>query len=77
MADAQPVWDRVVAKHDLVEADLTRLASWWHSDADLGRTMEVFADMGRSRAAGFIGYRDTEQAFLALFDRYRAERLIP
>ena len=77
MADAQPVWDRVVAKHGLVEADLTRLASWWHSDADLGRTMEVFADMGRSRAAGFIGYRDTEQAFLALFDRYRAERLIP
>jgi len=77
MADAQPVWDRVVAKHDLVEADLTRLASWWHSDADLGRTMEVFADMGRSRAAGFIGYRDTEQSFLALFDRYRAERLIP
>ena len=77
MADAQPVWDRIVAKHDLVEADLNRLASWWHSDADLGRTMEVFADMGRSRAAGFTGYRDTEQSFLALFDRYRAERLIP
>ena len=77
MADAQPVWDAIVAKHDLVEADLTRLASWWHSDADLGRTMEVFADMSRSRAAGFTGYRNTEQAFLELFDRYRAERLIP
>ena len=44
--------------------DLTRLASWWHTDADLGRNMEVFADMGRSRAAGFTGYRNTEQAFL-------------
>ncbi|POH63753.1 MULTISPECIES: SDR family oxidoreductase [Cryobacterium] len=77
MTDAQPVWDRIVASHGLVESDLTRLASWWHSDADLGRTMEVFADMGRSRAAGFTGYRNTEQAFLDLFARYRAERLIP
>jgi nucleoside-diphosphate-sugar epimerase len=77
MADAQPVWDAVVAEHGLVEGDLNRLASWWHSDADLGRTMEVFADMGRSRAAGFTGYRNTEQAFLDLFERYRAERLIP
>ena len=77
MVDAQPVWDRLVAKHGLVEADLNRLASWWHSDADLGRTMEVFADMGRSRAAGFTGYRDTEKAFLDLFDRYSAEHLIP
>jgi len=77
MTDAQPVWDTIVAQYDLVEADLGRLASWWHSDADLGRTMEVFADMGRSRAAGFTGYRDTEKAFVTLFDRYRAERLIP
>jgi len=77
MTDAQPVWDAIVATHGLVEGDLARLASWWHSDADLGRTMEVFADMGRSRAAGFTGYRDTERAFLELFDRYRAERLIP
>ena len=77
MTDAQPVWDAIVHKHGLVEGDLARLASWWHTDADLGRTMEVFADMGRSRAAGFTGYRDTEQAFLDLFERYRAERLIP
>jgi nucleoside-diphosphate-sugar epimerase len=77
MTDAQPVWDRIVARHGLAEPDLTRLASWWHSDADLGRAMEVFADMGRSRAAGFTGFRNTEQAFLALFARYRAERLIP
>jgi predicted TIM-barrel enzyme len=77
MTDAQPVWDAVVAEHGLVEGDLARLASWWHSDADLGRTMEVFADMGRSRSAGFTGYRNTERAFLDLFERYRAERLIP
>jgi hypothetical protein len=28
---------------------LRRLAPWWHTDADLGRTIETFTDMGCSR----------------------------
>ena len=61
----------------LVEADVSRLASWWHTDADLGRPMEVVTDMSKSREAGFLGYRRTERSFTDLFDRYRAEGLIP
>lgn len=37
----------------------------------------VIADMGKSRVAGFTGYRRTVDAFLALFERQRAEKLIP
>ena len=77
MADAAPVWERVVAEHSLVEPDLTRVASWWHTDGDLGRNIEVVTDMGKSRAAGFTAYRRTEQAFVDLFERYRAARMIP
>ena len=33
--------------------------------------------MGKSRAAGFTAYRRTEQAFVDLFERYRAARMIP
>jgi len=33
--------------------------------------------MGKARDAGFSRYRRTEQAFVDLFDRYRAARLIP
>jgi hypothetical protein len=33
--------------------------------------------MGKSRDAGFTGYRRTLDAFTALFDRYRADNLIP
>jgi hypothetical protein len=33
--------------------------------------------MSKSRLAGFTGYRSTETAFLQLFDRYRADGLIP
>lgn len=77
MADAGPVWERVVAEHGLVEPDLARVASWWHTDSDLGRDIEVLADMSKSRLAGFTGYVRTEDAFLRLFERYRAEGVIP
>ena len=77
MAGPQPVWDRIVDRHGLVERDLSRLASWWHTDGDLGRDIECLTDMTRSRQAGFTGYRSTEQAFRDLLDRYRAERRIP
>ncbi len=70
-------WAGIAERHGLAEPDITRLASWWHTDADLGRPMEVVTDMSKSREAGFLGYRRTERAFTDLFDRYRAERLIP
>ncbi|MBD7996185.1 SDR family oxidoreductase [Arthrobacter sp. Sa2CUA1] len=77
MAGMEEAWEKLAVRHDLAEPDLGRLASWWHTDADLGRKMEVLTDMSKSRVAGFTGYRRTEDAFLALFERLRAERLIP
>jgi hypothetical protein len=60
-----------------VEADLTRLASPWHTDADLGRPIEVVTDMSKSRRLGFTAYQPTDDAFFALFAQLRADRLIP
>ena len=77
MRGKEDTWADIVREHNLVEGDLSRLASWWHTDGDLGRQIEVVTDMSKSRLAGFNGYRRTEDAFTALFDRYRADRLIP
>lgn len=77
MQGMEPTWAALAATHGLSTSDLTRVASWWHTDADLGRDVEVMADMGKSRLAGFTGYRRTEDSFLRLFDRYRTERIIP
>ena len=77
MADAAPVWDRIVEKHDLAPHRLEELASWWHSDADLGRTIETFTDMTKSRVRGFTDYQPTDRSFLDLFQRLRQERIIP
>lgn len=77
MAEHVHHWPAIAAEYGLIETDISRLASWWHTDADLGREMEVVTDMGKSRAAGFLSFRRTDQAFADLFDRYRADRLIP
>nr|WP_295660665.1 SDR family oxidoreductase [Polymorphobacter sp.] len=77
MADDGPVWRETAARHGLAEPDLTRLSSPWHTDADLGRPIEVVTDMSKSRRLGFTAYQPTDDAFFALFDSLRADRLIP
>ncbi|GLK49677.1 NAD dependent epimerase/dehydratase [Brevundimonas intermedia] len=77
MAEDAEIWRGLAAREDLVEPDLDRLASPWHTDADLGRPIEVVTDMGKSRRLGFLDYQPTDDAFFALFEQLRAERLIP
>jgi nucleoside-diphosphate-sugar epimerase len=77
MADAPALWREIAQQHGLAEADVTKLASWWHTDADLGRPMEVITDMTKSRKAGFLDYQSTPDAFFDLFERLKREKLIP
>ena len=49
MAGTEGVWRDIAARHGLVEPDLDRVASWWHTDGDLGRNIEVLTDMNKSR----------------------------
>jgi nucleoside-diphosphate-sugar epimerase len=77
MADAGPIWDRIVAKGGLQRFKVETLASWWHTDADLGRTLETLTDMTRSRRLGFRDIQVTEDSFTDLFDRLRREKIVP
>jgi nucleoside-diphosphate-sugar epimerase len=77
LADAGPVWTDIARKHRLAENDLAVLASAWHTDADLGRPIEVVTDMGKSRKLGFLDYQVTEDSFFKLFARLREARIIP
>ena len=77
MSGAADVWSRIAARHDLVEADVAQLASWWHTDSDLGRNIEAFTSMNKSRESGFLNFRDTVQSFTDNVARYRAARIIP
>ena len=77
MSDAAAAGKRIAEKHDLVESDVSRLASWWHTDGDLGRDMECLTDMNKSKKAGFLGFRSTPDAIASVIQRYRDARLIP
>jgi hypothetical protein len=76
MAGDAALWRRIAARENLAEPDLDRLASPWHTDADLGRPIEVVTDMSKSRRLGFTAYVPTDDAFITLFERLRAEKLI-
>jgi len=77
LADAAPIWAEIARKHDLSEANLSSLISPWHTDADLGRPIEVVTDMSKSRRLGFLDYQSTDHSFFDLFAKLREARLIP
>jgi nucleoside-diphosphate-sugar epimerase len=77
LADAGPIWMAIAAEHRLVQHDLHQLISAWHTDADLGRPIEVVTDMSKSRKLGFLEYQATDDSFFDLFARLRKERILP
>ena len=77
MANDAEVWRRMAATYGLVEPDLWRVASPWHTDLDMGRPIEVMTDMALSRKLGFLVYQSTEDAFHDLFATLREDRVIP
>lgn len=77
MKDDADIRADIADSHGLAERDLERLASPWHTDADLGRPIEVVTDMPKSRRLGFTGHFATDNASFDLFKRLRADKLIP
>ena len=77
MVGMEPVWDKIVAKHGLHRNPLNAVASWWHSDMDLCRTIENFTDMTKSRDIGFTAYQNSVRSFTDAFDKFRAAKVLP
>ena len=77
MAEDAAIWREIAERHNLAEPDMNRLVSSWHTDADLGRPIEVVTDMSKSRRLGFLEYQPTDDAFFDLFEDLCANRLIP
>ena len=77
MRDDGPIWKTMAERYSLIEPDLERVASPWHTDLDLGRPLEVTTDMALSRKRGFLVYQSTEDSFLELFAQLRKARIIP
>ena len=77
LPNAPSIWRQIAERYNLAEPDINKLISPWHTDADLGRPIEVVTDMTKSRKLGFLDYQSTEDSFYDLFTRLRTEKLIP
>ena len=77
MDGAAEQWAAIAEREGLVEPRLEKVASWWHTDGDLGRTIECLTDMTKSRKAGFLNFRATDESFFDKVQRYRDAKIIP
>jgi nucleoside-diphosphate-sugar epimerase len=77
MADKSPVWDRIVAKHELRKTQLDTLVIWSYGDYQLRPEWDVVSSMQKARALGFNDGLDSGDAIIRQFERYRAEGIIP
>jgi len=77
MANDAEVWAKMAKQFGLAEADIGKLISPWHTDADLGRPIEVVTDMSKSRKLGFLDYQASDDAFFDVFTKLRVSKLIP
>lgn len=77
IAHDAPIWRKIATRYNLLEPELNRLTSAWHTDLDLGRPIEVMTDMSKSRKLGFTVYQRTDESFFELFEQLRAAQLIP
>jgi nucleoside-diphosphate-sugar epimerase len=77
MADKQPVWDSIVAEHDLEPTPYRDVSSWAFGDAVFSWDYDLIADGSKARRLGFHEYVETEQMFTRIFDELRSRNIIP
>jgi len=77
MADKAAVWERIVARHDLVPTPFEDIALWAFGDFVFAQDFDLISDTTKARRFGFHDVVDSEAMFLRLLDQYRAARLLP
>lgn len=77
MPPLAPVWERIVEDHHLDVPPLDELVSWGFLDFLFAVQHDGVLDSLAIRQAGFDGQRRTEDALFAVFDRMRAQRVVP
>ena len=77
MADKEPVWNAMVARHGLQPLAYKDVSSWRFGDFVFSWDYDMFADGSKARRFGFHDYVDTEAMFRGIFDDFRRRRIIP
>ena len=77
MGDKAPLWDRMVARHGLKPHRFDEIAAWPFADYVFGCDWDVMSSVTKSRLHGFHDVVDSQEMFVRLLRRFRAERIVP
>jgi nucleoside-diphosphate-sugar epimerase len=77
MADKEPLWEEMTARHALQRFRYADLAAWSFADYVFGAQWDVMSDVTKSRLYGFHDVVDSEAMFVRLLRRFREERIVP
>jgi len=77
MADKEPVWQRIVAKHGLQPNPVSAVADWKYGDGLLSAGWDDMSSTVKLRRFGFQRVVETEEMMLEVLGAYRAARVIP
>ncbi len=77
MADKEPVWEEIVARHDLAPTPYRDVSSWAFGDGVFSWDYDLIADGSKIRRHGFHEYVETAGMFTDIFDDMRERRIIP
>jgi nucleoside-diphosphate-sugar epimerase len=77
MTDKAPLWNKIVAKHNLQPLPYEQAASWPFADAILNTEFDNITSTIKARRAGFHDCIDTEDMFSQFFAELRANKVIP
>jgi nucleoside-diphosphate-sugar epimerase len=77
MADKGPVWDRIVAEHELKPHSYSDIVAWGYPENVFNSDYDIVSSTTKARLAGFHDMVDTEEMFLRMFGEFRHNRIIP
>ena len=77
IADKEPVWERIVARHGLRPTPFERVALWAFGDFVFGQDFDLISDTTKALRFGFREAVDSEEMIFRMLDQYRAARLLP
>ena len=77
MADKAPLWDAMVKKHGLKPYRFDEVVAWPFGDYVFNCNWDVMTSVTKSRQHGFHEVVDSEEMFVRLLARFRAERIVP
>ena len=76
MKDKGAVWDEIVKENGLVPTQLEEVGVWWFVDLILSGDCALDT-MNKSKEHGFLGFRNSQKAFISWIDKVKAYKVVP